>query len=509
MRRRTWQRLLTGGMLLLLFCLAARFTGVSLPRFWSRRAHLGDIFARMCPPEWSFLPRLVWPLWSTLQMSLTGTALGSALALGVAPLCSANLCPAPLPRWILRCFIQFLRSFPTLILALAATFVFGLGAFAGTAAITVYTFAIMTRLTYEDIESAPLGACHALRSMGVSLPAAYVQAVVPEIGGSCLTNVLYLLEANVRHSAILGYVGAGGVGLLLNEKISWLEYDRVGTILLSLLAVVCLIELLSAWLTTLIRGDRRPGRAGKALLPAAAVLLLAGLFSLEGPDFSHTIPHTALRMLSGLVHPDWELVLRADSSGLGWLLLETGSIALTGTALGAVISLPLALLGSGRLCPRPVALLFRGVSLAVRSIPVLIWGLILIRVTGPGAFTGVLTMAVCSVGLLTKRFTEAIDTLDMRPWNALSAMGVRPLHRLRHCLLPQLAPALRSAVLYRFDVNLREASVLGIVGAGGIGAPLIFAMNHYDWSQAGTICLGLAAMIWAVDGLSSRLRRNS
>ena len=112
-----------------------------------------------------------------------------------------------------------------------------------------------------------------------------------------------------------------------------------------------------------------------------------------------------------------------------------------------------------------------------------------------------------SVGLLSKRFTEAIESLDFRAYHALESMGVPLLLRIRYAVLPQLLPALASAVLYRFDVNIREASVLGLVGAGGIGAPLIFAMNHYKWSEAGAIALGLILLVWCIDRLSASLRR--
>ena len=157
--------------------------------------------------------------------------------------------------------------------------------------------------------------------------------------------------------------------------------------------------------------------------------------------------------------------------------------------------------------PQLPALLFRVVIMAIRSVPFLIYGLIFIRVAGPGPFTGVLTLGVCSVGLLSKRFTEAIESLDFRAYHALESMGVPLLLRIRYAVLPQLLPALASAVLYRFDVNIREASVLGLVGAGGIGAPLIFAMNHYKWSEAGAIALGLILLVWCIDRLSASLRR--
>ena len=172
-----------------------------------------------------------------------------------------------------------------------------------------------------------------------------------------------------------------------------------------------------------------------------------------------------------------------------------------------VLAVPLSFLGTACLVPKPIALLFRVAVMLIRSVPFLIYGLIFIRVTGPGAFTGVLTLCVCSVGLLSKRFTEAIEALDFRAYHALEAMGVPLLLRIRYAVLPQLLPAFASAVLYRFDVNIREASVLGLVGAGGIGAPLIFAMNHYNWPEAGAIALGLILLVWVIDRLSAAVRR--
>ena len=113
----------------------------------------------------------------------------------------------------------------------------------------------------------------------------------------------------------------------------------------------------------------------------------------------------------------------------------------------------------------------------------------------------------CSVGLLCKRFTEAIDTLDFRAYHALEAMGTPKLSCVRHAALPQLVPQFFSAWLYRFDVNIREASALGLAGAGGIGAPLILALNQYAWHDVSTLALGMIALSWLVDLVSAFCRR--
>ena len=495
---------------LLLFLAAARFTDCSVSQFWGRRSHLTDIVSAMFPPDWGYAPRILSPLLATVQMSVTGTALGALMSLLLAPLCAENLHMPRMVRLALRLVIQVLRSFPTLILALLATFLFGLGTFSGTVAITIYTFAIMTRLTYEDIETAALEPYHALCAMGTAPSKAYFRAIVPGIAPSYFANVLYLLETNVRHSSILGYVGAGGIGLLLNEKISWREYSKVGMILLLLFLTVCVIEGISGFLSQVVREERSLSPKGRHLFTWAAVLLiLICTLGIQPPDFSHTSVQAVGAMLSGLTRPDWSFFFRTDTSGLGYLLLETVCIALVGTCVGMVLALPLSFLSTSRLMTKPVALLFRAVIMAIRSVPFLIYGLIFIRVSGPGPFTGVLTLGICSVGLLSKRFTEAIEALDFRAYHALEAMGIPLLLRVRYAVLPQIIPAFASAVLYRFDVNIREASVLGLVGAGGIGAPLIFAMNHYAWNEAGAIALGLIILVWVIDLLSAALRRTS
>ena len=495
---------------LLLFLAAARFTDCSVSQFWGRRSHLTDIVSAMFPPDWGYAPRILSPLLATVQMSVTGTALGALMSLLLAPLCAENLHMPRMVRLALRLVIQVLRSFPTLILALLATFLFGLGTFSGTVAITIYTFAIMTRLTYEDIETAALEPYHALCAMGTAPSKAYFRAIVPGIAPFYFANVLYLLETNVRHSSILGYVGAGGIGLLLNEKISWREYSKVGMILLLLFLTVCVIEGISGFLSQVVREERSLSPKGRHLFTWAAVLLiLICTLGIQPPDFSHTSMQAVGAMLSGLTRPDWSFFFRTDTSGLGYLLLETVCIALVGTCVGMVLALPLSFLSTSRLMTKPVALLFRAVIMAIRSVPFLIYGLIFIRVSGPGPFTGVLTLGICSVGLLSKRFTEAIEALDFRAYHALEAMGIPLLLRIRYAVLPQIIPAFASAVLYRFDVNIREASVLGLVGAGGIGAPLIFAMNHYAWNEAGAIALGLIILVWVIDLLSAALRRTS
>ena len=136
--------------------------------------------------------------------------------------------------------------------------------------------------------------------------------------------------------------------------------------------------------------------------------------------------------------------------------------------------------------------------MAIRTIPVFIYGLMFIRVTGPGPFAGLLTMAVSSIGMLSKMFIETIEDLDPHIIESLDAAGCTVFQKIRYGIIPQLAADFGSTLIYRFDMNLRDATVLGLVGAGGMGAPLLFAMSSYRWGQVGSILAGLVILVLAV-----------
>ena len=129
-----------------------------------------------------------------------------------------------------------------------------------------------------------------------------------------------------------------------------------------------------------------------------------------------------------------------------------------------------------------------------------------LRVTGPGAFAGVLTVSVVSIGMISKLYIEAIEDLDKRILESLDAAGCNTFEKIRYGILPQLSTDFASTVIYRFEINIKDASTLGLVGAGGIGAPLIFAMNDFNWSKAGAILLGIIILVLIVETISTKLR---
>ena len=214
----------------------------------------------------------------------------------------------------------------------------------------------------------------------------------------------------------------------------------------------------------------------------------------------------AKSIIAGIFKPDTELLFNFTNQGVAYLLLETMCIAFLGTIVGAILAIPIAFLSASNIVPKPVAFVGRTIIMAIRTIPAFVYGLMFIRVTGPGAFAGLLTMSLCSIGMITKMYIESIEDIDTKILESLDACGCTTFQKIRFGILPQLLPDFASTIIYRFDMNLRDATVLGLVGAGGIGAPLIFAMNAYKWNQVGAILAGLIILVLIIEWISGKIR---
>lgn len=210
-------------------------------------------------------------------------------------------------------------------------------------------------------------------------------------------------------------------------------------------------------------------------------------------------------IFSGIFSPDWSL-FNLTQQGIPFLLVETLAIGLLGTLMGAILAIPFSFLQASNIVPKWIAYITRLFLILVRTIPTLVYGLIFIRVVGPGPFAGILTMAMTSIGMLAKLFTESILDINKDILESLSALGMTTFEKIRFGILPQLSAMFLSTIIYRFDINIRDATILGLVGAGGIGAPLIFAINGYKWKQVGAILIGLMVLVLTIEYFSSKLR---
>jgi phosphonate transport system permease protein len=251
-------------------------------------------------------------------------------------------------------------------------------------------------------------------------------------------------------------------------------------------------------------------RAASARLATPAVMLLAGgvfVFGLADLGFSPA------RLLSGLHQLGWItlMMLPPDPGSSLPLYLkalgETLSIALLGTTLAAVFALPVSLLAARNIVPSGIVRFpVRRFLDSIRGVDTLIWALVWINVVGLGPFAGVLAIAVSDFGAFGKLFSEAIEGADQKQVEGIRASGGTALHEIRFGLIPQVLPVIAGQVLYFIESNTRSATIIGIVGAGGIGLQLAEQIRVLEWQKVSFLILMILIAVAAIDWISSRLR---
>ncbi len=195
-------------------------------------------------------------------------------------------------------------------------------------------------------------------------------------------------------------------------------------------------------------------------------------------------------------------------SELWWPLWDTINIATLGTIGGVIMAVPVAFLAARNTTPsatilRPIALF---IIVASRSINSLIWALLLVAIIGPGLLAGIVAIALRSIGFVGKLLYEAIEETDARQIEAVTATGASGAQVLSYGIVPQVMPAFWGITVFRWDINIRESTILGLVGAGGLGLKLQGSLNTLAWSQVSVILLLILATVIVSEWVSARVR---
>jgi phosphonate transport system permease protein len=201
--------------------------------------------------------------------------------------------------------------------------------------------------------------------------------------------------------------------------------------------------------------------------------------------------------------PRWEYI-----SKLGRPIWDTLNIATLGTLISLCLAIPVAFLAARNTTPsalvvRPIALL---IIVSTRSINSLIWALLLIAIIGPGVFAGVIAIAIRSIGFCAKLLYEAIEEIDQTQVEAITATGASRWQVMAYGIVPQILPAFAGIAVFRWDINIRESTVLGLVGAGGIGLQLSSSLNVLAWPQVSLILLVILAAVVISEWVSAKVR---
>ncbi len=517
--------------------------------------------ARVFPLDFPPLLEILRLCGETLAIVICATLLSVLLSVPLALLAASNTTPNQPVRLSSRALIVIARAVPDIVLAIMFVRVFGLGALPGVLAMGLHSVGMVGKLYADAIEQLPDGPATALRSAGATRLQQIAGAVLPPALPAFVAVGLHRLDINLRISVILGFVGVAGIGKAIADALALLDYPRAIALALVVLLLCVVVELISGGIRTALLGRREErrsgitgllGRFGGRLRPSrpepdaamgldadvtrdprlrSAAALVAG--RLSSPWTGERIRRTVYVAVSGAIVlasmlgsgislgalADLPAVLSAlglffppDTGGILTELVDamlvTVSIALAGTLIGLVLSLPLGALAARNVAPTPgVAQTFRLIILFIRGIPELVLAIVFVVITGLGEVAGAFALGIGSVGLLGKLVADSLEEVDPGPEQSLRATGASRPQVFFAATVPQGAPAFVAHVLYLLDVNIRSATLLGIVGAGGIGFQLLNAARVLEFGVVTTILLMVFVTVMAVELLALWLRR--
>lgn len=215
-------------------------------------------------------------------------------------------------------------------------------------------------------------------------------------------------------------------------------------------------------------------------------------------------------MSRNIFAPNWSYFfgygLFSFKTSVIYQVIETFAIAFIGTTVASILSLPFGFLASHKMVGKS-AFVSETILIVIRTFPEILLGYIMVKVVGYGALAGVFVLSLHSIGMIGKMYAEQLDLVSNDPLEALEACGAGFVTKVKLGVVPQVKPNFLSVILYRFDLNIRTASLLGLVGAGGVGYPISTYGQNEHWNELSAVLLGVIILVIAVDLVSSKLRK--
>ncbi len=501
---------------------------ISLERFVygiEQGAHIVD---RGFPPDFGPGRReQIWAdTWETVAMAIVATVFGIAMSVPVAIMASRNLVPEPV-FWIGRTIVACSRAFHVLIIAIIAVMAVGFGPLAGIITMSIKTIGFFAKLLAEEIEDIDPVQFEAVKATGASAPQVLVYGVLPQVSQRFVALTIYRWDINLRSSAIIGIVGAGGIGQLLLSSFNRFEYDFGLAILLVIIALVLFGEVVSA--VARKRIEKSGGRGVKEIdreltadrdtwdrftskqqftrygfVGFSFAIFVASWFYLNmSLEYIWTGPAALGDLFSRMFPPNPVIIPEMVGP-----LLTSIHIAILGTVFSIVLSVPVAFIAADKTSPNRYTYGLGKVIITVsRSVHEIIWTLLFVVMFGPGALAGVLALSVRSVGFIGKLLNEAIEEIDMTQVEAMKATGAGTAKTFVYAIVPQVMPAFIGIATYRWDSNVRASTVVGFVGGGGIGVLLMDTINTFRWAEAVVILGAILSVVLFSEVVSAYLRK--
>lgn len=529
---------------------AWRYTGVTLAGITGGLSDVANLLERMTPPKFVNLGDTVRLAFETLWMAVIGTTMAVVLSVPLAFGAARNTTPHPAVMAVCRAIIVMTRAIPDLVFAAVFVRAVGIGVLPGILAIGLHSIGMIGKLFADAIEQTTTQPREAVVSVGAGKWQAITTSVIPQAMPSFIATTLYRLDINLRSSTVLGIVGAGGIGFLLQRFLRSLQYPSALGVVIVIFVFITVMEILSALVrSTLLGGERtivgrraprysigawivarrsptdgsapatgrrfdtdtvRPPLRGERLAKTIYGLMFAALVAYA---------FWSVRLSPGeivLAVPDvWRVTMRmfpldftTARSGIITGITESIAVALLATFVGFILALPVGLLAARNVTANRIVYgITRLFLVFLRGVPELIIAVIFIAAMGLGMVPGTFALIVGTTGFFAKLIADSVEEIDPGPREAVISTGATRIQESTISVIPQALPSIIGNLLYVLDINLRVSAVLGIVGGGGIGFLLFNSLRVLQLQTTGAIIATIFVIVYAIELLAGWVRK--
>ena len=521
-----------------------------------------NLLSRMVPP---FIPSedftvITKAALDTFFIAFAGTAVGLVLGIPLGLLSARNIMPFAPVRAFARAIVVFSRATPALVFALCFVRLYGIGVLAGLLAIGIHSIGMIGKLITDAAEEIDPGPREGVIATGAGSLQDLYTGIWSQMVPTVISISLYRLELDFRSAPILGWVGAGGIGLILRGYAGSLRYQELLGITILIVVLVVILEILSATTRHALLGKTETDLPGK---PGRMTQLFLGGTTRPGKKIadwminksankeasesesqisrSLTPPWTRERikvnsigliffvlLIISVLVPDIatsrivdgsqklpSFIARLTPNDWSWFtdrlfsdMIDTIAIGFAATGIALLFAIPFSFLAASNTAPgRFVYLISRLFMLLVRCVPELVVAVIFVAAIGPGPKTGTLALAIGMFGFITKLFADSIEEARQGIRDGVNSTGANRLQESVTGVLPQVAPSMVSHSLYLLDVAIRSSTILGIVGGGGIGFLLMSAAKRLYFETLGGIIFCIFVVVFLVEIIATWIRR--
>ncbi|WP_071395155.1 PhnE/PtxC family ABC transporter permease [Bacillus tuaregi] len=472
--------------------------------------------------------------WITLAYAICGMSLAILIAFFFGIFASGILHDRTgsklVSKSIFRSILGFLRAIHELVWALIFVAMFGLSPLSAILALGIPYGGILGRIFADMLNDVPEEPIQALRSSGASKLQCLLYGYLPLVRASIISYTMYRFECAIRSSAIMSFVGLGGLGFQIQLSLNDLKYDEVWTFLFFLIAIVILVD---SW-SVQVRKGLHEAKKGFSFV-TFSLLLTIGLFSLSW-WFIFALQNASLKDLFSDKNAFYAQKFFMGLSGIGveqpaflssesWkeaLSLTYETLRMSVLAIGiSTITMFLTVIPAARnIADGSLTLIhkwynwllfgfIRIMYIFSRAIPELVWAMIIIFILKPGVLPGAIALALHNFGILGKLCAEVIEDLDERPVRNLASSGASKGQMLLYGVLPAVMPQFLMYILYRWEVIMRTTIVVGFVGAGGLGQQFKMSLSFFHYTDVTLLLLCYCILVMIADFISEAARKTA